>query len=159
MSLTRRISSQTITRPGNTTAYQDTDLVANSATAGSVTPFVWEANNMAEQRIVSAIVTKSTATTTNGSFRLWLFSETKAVTNGDNSAIAPTTMTGFLGTLSGSTTLAGTAGARTALAVDVQGEIWPNCGKIWGLLEAKAAYGPGSEETFSIELVLASYGR
>lgn len=156
MALIRRITSQTITRPANTTAYADTDLVANNTTAGSVTPFTWDDKaNTAQMRLVSGMLVKSTNTTANGSFRLWLFDRSKEVTNGDNGTIAPTTMTGFLGTLSGSATLGGTAGARTPLAVDVQGQIWPATGKLYGLLEAKAAYAPGDSETFAIELVFA----
>lgn len=156
MALIRRITSQTITRPSDTTAYADTDLVANSTTAGSVTPFTWdEKGNVAQMKLVSAILNKSKADATNASFRLWLFSDSKAVTNGDNSAIVPTTMDSFLGTLSGSVTFAGTAGARTPMAVDVQTNIWPADGKLYGLLEAKAAYTPASGETFSIELVWA----
>lgn len=154
MALPLRLVSNTITRPNDTTAYQDTDLVANDTTGANVTPFTWDFTSVvAGSRIVQAIIRKSTTTTANGSFRLWLFSESKAVTNGDNAAIAPTTMNGFLGTLSGTATLAGTAGARTPLAVDVVGQLWPVVGKIYGLLEAKAAYAPGAQETFSIELV------
>lgn len=156
MTLVRRITSQTITRPADTTAYTAGDLVANSTTAGSVTPFTWtEYGSLAGMRLYSAMVVKSTTTTSNASFRLWLFDQTKAVTNGDNGAIAPTTMTGFLGTLSGTATLAGTAGARTPLSVDVQGAIWPTQGKLYGLLEATAGYAPGNAETFAVELVFA----
>lgn len=156
MSLIKRTTSQTITRPADTTAYADLDLVANSTTPGSVTPFVWEPRGgYAQMRVQSAIVNKSTGTTANGSFRLWLFTTLPTVANGDNSALVPVVMTGFIGTLSGAATFGGSTTARTPLGVDTQGAIWPSNNTLYGLLEAKAAYVPGSEETFSVELILA----
>lgn len=156
MALVRRITSQTITRPADVTAYTAGDLVANSTTAGSVTAFTWDAKgNIAESKLQSAIVRKSAASVTNASFRLWVFDADKAVTNGDNGAIAPTNMNNFLGTLSGSASFGGTAGAVCPMGVDTQGAIWPANGKLYGLLEVTGAYTPASAETFAIELVFA----
>lgn len=86
---TKTITSQTITRPSNTTAYADLDLVANSATAGSVTPFIFL--NVARAvgyraRILRAGLFTSQALLANGTFRMHLFSALPTVTNGDNAA-------------------------------------------------------------------------
>ncbi len=160
MAYASRILSSTITRPNDTTAYAAGDLVANDTTAGNVTPFSWDLSGAASGcRVRQVNVIKSAAGVTNASFRVWLFNASKAVTNGDNGAIAPTTMASFIGSLTGSASLGGTAGAVCQCVADV-GEIWPGkAGTLYALLEARGAYTPGAQETFQLELVLADESR
>jgi len=159
MALARRALSQVITRPADTTAYAAGDLIANSTTAGSVTPFLVDLKATGSGcRIRSILVRKSGATTANASFRVWLFDQTKAVTNGDNGAIAPTTMDGFLGSFTSTASLGGTAGAVSQLTCDST-EQWPATNTIYALLEARAALAPASGETFQLEFMLADESR
>jgi hypothetical protein len=151
----RTAANAAFTRPADTTAYTSGDLVANSTTAGSVVPLTFALKSGASScRISRALLTKSTSTIANASFRLHLFATSPAVAAGDNSAIAPTALAsyGYLGSLSGSTVLGGgTTGAVVQLAPDA-GDIWGLAGTMYGLIEARAAYAPGNAETFTAEL-------
>lgn len=160
-------ASNTITRPADTTAYTAGDLVANSTTAGSVTPFIWPIGGGAGQKgkIWRARIKKSTTTTANAGFKVHLFDGSQAltVTNGDNGAFAPSNanaLANYLGWLEGTATSTTTVGVGAVtfcstlsshgsfVGVRLPASIW----QVYGLLEATAAYAPGSAETFFIEL-------
>src|SRR3990167_10330731 len=86
----QRITGNTITRPADTTVYADQDLVANSATAGSVTPFTFSGvvRNVGYRAIVRRVgLLASQVLLANGTFRLHLFTALPTVTNGDNGAL------------------------------------------------------------------------
>src|SRR6185437_974597 len=80
--------SANFTRPADTTAYATGDLVANSTTAGSVTPLSFTAPRYAtgSGQVRRARLKKSTNTTTNATFRLHLYATSPTPTNGDNGA-------------------------------------------------------------------------
>lgn len=156
------------TRPADTTAYASGDLVANSVTAGSVVPLSFKDGGsaaLAQFRIVRARLSKSTTTTSNASFRLHLYQATVAgvapiVANGDNGAWSSTgAATGascdWLGNIDITSMLAGTDGAFGTGSLPAGSEMYlrsSNLATIYGLLEVRAAYTPGSAEVFSVTL-------
>lgn len=156
-------ASNTITRPADTTAYASGDLVANSTTAGSVTPFSWTtaARVAAGSFMVRRVrLKKSTTVTTLASFRLHLYASSPTCANGDNGAWS-TTESGYLGSFD--LDASGSNGRAFSDAVGIIGvpvvgtEVNVSLGSgqtIYGLLEARAAYVPGSAETFIISLEL-----
>lgn len=155
--------SANFTRPADTTAYASADLVANSTTAGSVTPLSWTAARIAAGSFLvrRARFKKSTTTTANGSFRLHLYDTTPAtITNGDNGAWL-TTNSGYLGSLefdfSGTTGRVHTDGASCIGLPTAGSELSVKLSSgqtIYGLIEARGAYAPGLSEVFTMVLEL-----
>lgn len=74
-----RNPSVTLTLPNSTTTYAVGDLVANSATAGSVSALSWDCGS--DSFLITGLTVKSnrTSTTTAGSFRLHLYSAAPTV--------------------------------------------------------------------------------
>lgn len=147
------------TRPANTTAYAAGDLVANSTTAGSVAPLEFSLNGVGRTGTVRrARIFKSTNTTTSASFALHLFEAAPTVGNGDNGALAvATNLSSWLGKLAIDMSSGAEAGASAGCA-QVSGDFMigvalPTAGqRIYGLIEANAAYAPGSAEVFTVRL-------
>lgn len=157
------------TRPADTTAYTTGDLVANSTTAGSVTPLAFNVEGTRGRgRIVGVRLYKSSSTTLNANFRLHLYAQSPTVTNGDNGAYAVASSLSWI-------TFIGidvSTGADVGSSADVaQRQGVSNSGivfdcmvhgtagtryqppmVIYGLLEALAGYSPASGETFKITL-------
>lgn len=154
------VLSDDFTRPADTTAYASGDLVANSTTAGSVTPLSWSAARASGLTAVirRARVKKSGTSTTNASFRLHLYnadpSASTGIANGDNGAWS-TKIAGYLGAIDVTVDKAFTD-AAAGIGVPNSGTditFTPGTGQtIYGLLEARGAYTPGSAEVFTVEL-------
>lgn len=145
------------TRPANTTAYTSGDLVANSATAGSVVPLSWNVGNK-PIAVRLARVKKSDPSTTNASFRLHLYISSPTCANGDNGAWS-TNFSGYVGFLDATVDKAFTDAAAGIGVPTVGTEIlipdnYSSTGytTLYGLLEARAAYTPASEEVFTVDL-------
>jgi len=144
------------TRPADTTAYASNDLVANSTTAGSVTPLVFDApDGTSWSQFVAARIEMSDKTTTNAAFDLHLFEISPTVANGDNGAFsiaAAGAAVGWLGKVS--VTVNGLAGATTGKTGIAAATAIPGSAKarIYGLLVATAAYTPASAEVFTVTL-------
>lgn len=147
----------TFTRPADTTAYASGDLVANSTTAGSVTPmsFTVARTNDASFSVRRARITTSSTSVTNASFRLHLYQSSPTAANGDNSAWSTTT-SGYLGAIDVTVDKAFSDGAGGTGVPLAGGEMTglPTSGArtIFGLLEARAAYTPTSAGTFTVTL-------
>lgn len=151
-------------RPNNTTAYGAADLIANSATAASVSPmeFIVTHSVAGGARIRRARMYKSQDSLTNATFRLHLFRTSPTVGGGDNAAIAVTTaVTTWLGTFafdmtSGNSPDVFSTGGNVDAAVPLNGtdiNVRLTSGtSVYGLLEATAAYTPAANETFTVEL-------
>lgn len=139
--------SSSFTRPSDTSAYTSGDLVANSTTAGSVSPMSFYIPVNSEVSRVRLV--KSGATPTNANFTLYLFQSAPTVTNGDNGAFVPTEA-GQLGTvaLDATTSLSSDA---TSITAGITSPIITS-GKTYGLLKAGAAYTPASAEVFTVTL-------
>lgn len=149
--------SNSFSRPADTTSYTSGDLVANSATAGSVVPVSF-AVGRGGIKIVGARLLKTDETdVVNATFSLHFFGASPTVANGDNGAISHTVSEKF-GTIALATM---TAGTDDAYALANGGEsILPDglyyytaSGMIYVLIEAKGAYSPASAEVFTVGLV------
>lgn len=147
------------TRPANTTAYAQNDIVANSTTASSVDPMAFGLNGIGKAGIIrSARLYKSDKTVTNATFTVFLFTADPGdPTNGDNGAFGVASAADFLdsfaidiatGSLAGGTT--GAAKNSAALAIPF---FLPTLNsKLYALLRADAAYTPASAEVFTLTL-------
>lgn len=163
------VVSDSFTRPDNTTAYASGDLVANSATAGSVAALTFSGAavmNGGSFRIKRVRLTKDDDDVTNASFRLHLFDSDPVATapeGGDNAAIQ---LNGALSSYLGSFALDMTAtgidihnDGNAADGVPINGVdivVSLSSGKaIYGLLEARGVYTPAAEEVFTayVEIV------
>lgn len=147
------------TRPANTTQYADGDLVANSATAGSVTPLKFSMNGLGRSGIVRrARISKTTNVATAATFSLHLFDSEPTVGNGDNGALAvATNLDSWLGKIAVDMSSGAEAGASAvitqvsaAVAIGVSKPVAG--GVIYGLIEAGGTYTPGSAEVFTVHL-------
>lgn len=149
------VCSQTITRPADTTAYASGDLVANSTTAGSVTPF--SIPNVTTARGLPAVIKrvrlrKSGATVTNANIRVHLFTVSPTVGAGDNAAISIATgSAGYIGSVDVASMQAMTDGGAGFVAADIA----VRSQTLYALLEARAAYTPANAETFTLSLEVA----
>lgn len=156
-------TSATITRPADTTAYASGDLIANSVTAGSVTPMIFNIGYGTGFKLSRVKVKFNSATVTNAKFKLHLYSSSPTPTNGDNSAWL-TTESGYQGsvdvdasalTFSDSTSAYGVY-INTALRETPILDMGIN-GILYGLLTATAAYTPTSAEVFTVSLIGEAY--
>lgn len=156
------VVQSSFTRPANTTAYAAGDLVANSATAGSVTPLTFTTSKVIGQGTIARVrMYKSAASATNATFTLHLFNDDPGTpTNGDNGALVTADVTMHIASIScdmSSGGLAGTAGLSKAFDIangitfDLT-TIGSNERRLYGLIEAEAAYTPASGETFTVTL-------
>lgn len=146
-------AAATITRPSDTTAYASGDLIANSTTAGSVTPFSFLVADAGGCGVIySCRIDKSDATAAITSARMHFFTVSPLVANGDNGAFQPTLKAGYLGSYDLAIDrkfsdgyvgfgVASTEKRPFKLATDVV--------TLYGLLEARAAYTPVSAEVFT----------
>lgn len=151
--------SATFTRPADTTAYASGDLVANSTTAGSVTPMTFTVARIAAGSftIRKARLRKTGTSTTNAGFRLHLYTSSPTVTNGDNGAWLSTQSATYVGAIdfSSSNALAFSDGAGIngvpLIGSDISVKLASGT-SLFGLLEARAAYTPANAEQFTITL-------
>lgn len=152
-----RIASASITRPADTTAYASGDLIANSTTAGSVTPleFVSLAENPGGSVAINRMrLRKSGTSVTTCSIRIHLFTASPTVANGDNAAFSANKSANWLGSFDVTVTQAFTDGAAVVVfpTLPVLIRMDPGVGSIYGLLEARSAYTPANAETFTVTL-------
>lgn len=156
--------SDSFARPANTTAYASGDLVANSATAGSVAALQFQTGKSgAKGAIKRARLLASNDAPTNKTLRLHLWSEDPCATapsNGDNGAIqvSGNAWPYYLGSIAlDATTIDIHAAGNVAAGKPVVGEeivfaLPSGSSVIYGLLSATGAFTPGSAETFSVAL-------
>jgi hypothetical protein len=148
------VATSAFTRPADTTAYANGDLVANSTTAGSVVPLTF-ANAVRDVAGVSRIerirLRKSGTSITNASFRVHLFSASPTVTNGDNGAFL-TPVSDYIGAFDVIMDRAfsnGAAGAGVPISGGAATFTIPAGTSLFALIEARAAYTPVSAEVFT----------
>lgn len=93
----------TMTRPNDTNAYAANDAVANSTTAGSVTPFSFTMSDVNDDLITIERLRLITSDTgfAGKAMRMWLFRASPTVGAGDNATFSNPRVT-FVGSLSGS---------------------------------------------------------
>lgn len=153
------IATANFTRPADTTPYSSGDVVANSTTAGSVTPLSLTVarKNAGTGRILRLRLFKSSASLTNASFRVHLFRDSPTTTAGDNAAFA-TAVNGvakiYIGYVDITIDIAFSDGAAgvgsVSLGPCLSFAAATGSQAIYALLEARAAYTPASGETFTL---------
>lgn len=150
---TARVSANFV-RPADTTAYASGDLVANSTTAGSVTPMSFAVAREAGLggMIRRARIRKTGTGVTNALFRLHLYSSSPTPSNGDNGAWLTNQAANYIGAIDISVDKAFTDGAAGNGVPGVGSEINFTSDTIYGLLEVRGAYAPASGETFTVSL-------
>lgn len=149
--------SASFTRPANTTAYADGDLVANNTTAGSVSPLKFNVPEDCE--IARVRISKSGTSVTNTTFRVHLYAgAAPTVANGDNGAFSSDQAANLLGDFEvvvdracsdGAVGVAGPRRGSTMLRRQFNGVLY-------ALVEAKGAYTPASAEVFTVTLEIAA---
>lgn len=147
----------TFTRPADTTAYAVGDLVANSTTAGSVTPLQFTVARSAagSGMIRRARIRKTGTNVTNAIFRLHLYNVSPTASNGDNGAWLTNQAAEYVGSFDLTLDKAFTDGAAGNGIPSVGFEVnfkLPSGTVLFGLLEARAVYTPASAEVFLVEL-------
>lgn len=152
------LATATFTRPADTTPYASGDLVANSTTAGSVTPLQLTAARMpGGSFLVNRLrLRKSGSGTTNATFRAHLFSAAPTVANGDNGALSMTGSASYIGRADLDLTQSSPFSDGAAGQADTNFLVSLASGQvIWALIEARGAYTPVSAETFTLAAEVA----
>lgn len=150
----------TFVRPADVTPYDAGDLVANSTVAGTVAPLAFTAAREFATSffVIKARLRKSTANLTGAAFLLHLFASAPTVANGDNVLLQANKSADYLGSIDITSMKAFTDGAWGAGVSTLNGPITVELAEgvrtIYGLLEARDAYVPGSGETFEVTLEL-----
>lgn len=149
-------AASTFTRPNDITAYASGDLVANSTTAGSVTTrsFALGTAPGSKGRIHRCRVYKSGTSVANAAFRLHLYDGSAALTytNGDNGAYAASGVAQYLGYLDVTAMTAhsdGAAGVGSGVGNFIAFKLPATISTVYGALEARGAYTPTANETFT----------
>lgn len=149
------VASANFTRPANTDPYASGDIVANSVTAGSVTPMSFSVARVSggSGMVRRARLRKTDTSTTNAAFRLHLYSGSPGASNGDGAAWL-TSLSGYMGSIDITADKVFTANAagQGVPGVGVEMSFVATALVIYGLLEARAAYTPASAEVFTLEL-------
>jgi hypothetical protein len=151
--------SASFTRPDDTTAYADNDLVANSTTAGEVAPMTFKIPYGRGLKLYRIEVLKSGATNTNAKFTVRLYKDSPTAANGDNGAWS-TTASGYQGSVAIDMTAAaftddGFAGGSPTTVPHL---IYADADqKLYALMTATAAYTPAALEVFTVRLIGEAY--
>lgn len=149
------------TRPANTTQYAQNELVANSATAGSVERMRFGCEQIGGRgKVVSATLFTDNEATTAAIFNLHIFRVDPGVpTNGDNGAYAVSSVRDLLATVacdmsSGATVSTTDKIKRFALTVPLVFELSADSRSLYALLSTGTAgtYTPASGELFEVTL-------
>jgi hypothetical protein len=158
------VAASVFTSPHAASAYTVGNLVANSATAGSVTPMAFNiapANGVAVGIAKARLYVQGSGgagpVVTNGTFRMHVFGQSPTSANGDGSAFSET-MVNWCGTLTGTLLNAGTDYSVAELVPDFGSFIGcaPAGGSttVYGLLEARAAWSPAtSNTTYTVAII------
>lgn len=161
----KRLSVQ-FTRPSDTTAYTAQDGVSDSTTAPTILTFAathaddtsgMSLQNGASYQIKSAKLTKSTNSTTNATFDLYVYTSGVTATN-DNTEMGLLYINKHVrvGKIAFTLATSGTTNSTCAeqVVTDVNHTFKAIKTTIYGQLVATGAYTPGSAEIFFIELEL-----
>lgn len=154
-------------RPANTTQYAQNELVADNATAGSVTPLRFGVDkSLGKGKIGRVRIYSSNSAVTAANFNLHLYARDPGTpTNGDNGAFGVASGRYWLGTVAcdmstGSEITTSTDKSKGfvitgGIQFDIEAEgNWAAGKAIYGLLETatSATYTPISGETFEVSL-------
>jgi hypothetical protein len=152
------VISSSFARPADTVAYAIGDLIANSTTAGSVVPLSFPLTGISgtgQTIVLRARLSKTNTSPTSASFRLHLYEAAPVVANGDNGAWSTSKAANYLGNIDVASMFAFTDGCTGYGAAVAGAEMRMRLSAgttLYGLLEARAAYTPGSAESFTAYL-------
>lgn len=151
--------SGTFTRPADTTPYTANDVVANSTSAATPLELTGATRLAAGSGYITKVkLLKSTASATNAVFRIWFYLASPTSNGNDNASFSllwanRASQIGYvdisLTTEGGSSTTAGNFVSSISIPFKLAAGT-----SIYAVLEAKAAYTPGSEEQFYIEAMI-----
>lgn len=148
---------QSFTRPSNTTAYAAGDLIANSTTAGSVTPFTFGGNGT-NGFITGGICGMSASTSCT--IRVHFLKTSHAVTNGDNGLLVFTSLglANYIGYMDfdfegSAVTAIGASGGGVAQSVSAPlSYVGLSGGNIYAFFQARTAFTPANAGTFNLRI-------
>jgi hypothetical protein len=150
------IAGASVTRPADTSAYAIGDLIANSTTAGSVTPLALAAARVAQGTgmIRRARLKVNDAAWANAIVRVHFYRDSPACAAGDNGAWS-TTESNYLGacdvTLDKSFSDPFVKGTGVpAAGSEINFDCAASSQNVYALLEARSAVTPGSAKVFSL---------
>ncbi len=158
-----KATTNTITRPGDTTQYASGDLVANSTTAGSVTPFSVVIPGGRGFKLFRVSLLRSDPLVTSATFRVHFYNDSPTVANGDNAAWSSSS-SGYQGYVD--IAAPGTAFTNTGISsgVYVNNSVFAPMyialdldQTLYALLEARGTYTPTNAGTFQLELLGEAY--
>jgi hypothetical protein len=151
------LPSGNFTRPNDTTAYASGDLVANSTTAGSVTPIALAVGRGTTGAAITGMIRrlklrKSGTSVTNASFRVHLYNATSITfANGDNGAWSTNKVANHIGSFDITMDLAFTDGASGIGTPRSGSEVNFTTQNVYAVIEARGAYTPTAQEVFTLE--------
>jgi hypothetical protein len=146
--------ASSITRSANTTAYATGQLVANTTSAGSVTPLALTAARVSGGSgvIRKVRLLKASTSLSNASFRIHFFNSPPTVGAGDGSTLTLTGVNYYLGSADVTMDRAFTDGAWGAADLsftDISFKL-ASGQTVYAFIEASAAYVPASAEVFTL---------
>lgn len=151
-----RVVGTTVTRPADTTAYAAGDLIANSTTAGFVTPITFAGVGSSGTITKWRLRTNRAASGTGWVARLHLYRAVPTPSNGDNGAWLTNKAADWIGSLDAvmdTQFTDGAAGNGTArVGPGITYDLGSATDTLYGLLETRSAYTPASGETFTPDL-------
>jgi hypothetical protein len=149
-----RLVEDGLTRLADTTPYSVGDIVATHATGASIYILTFSVARVAagSLAVVGLRLRKTTSTTTNASFRVHLYHGSPTASNGDNGTWLTNNQGVYLGWFDVTTDKVFTEGA---LGISTDPPLYaklPSTQNIFGVIEARAPYIPGSNESFYVQL-------
>ena len=151
-----RVVGTTVTRPADTTAYAAGDLIANSTTAGSVTPITFTGVGSSGTITKWRLRTNRASAGTGWVARLHLYRSAPTPSNGDNGAWLTNKAADWIGSLDAVMDMQftdGAAGNGTArVGPGITYDLGSATDTLYALLETRSAYTPASGETFTPDL-------
>jgi hypothetical protein len=145
-------TGNTLILPSGASIYAFQDLMANSATAGSVSaPTIAAARGTDIPSVAMRCrLQKSTTTTTRAVFRVHYWNAAPSVTNGDNGVFIPTLDSTYMGYYDVTCNMQGTGSAYGISEQKIM-PFTPASGtsNLYHLIEARDTYTPGASEVFT----------
>lgn len=143
-------STDSFTRPNDTTAYAQHDLVANDTTAANVDPLTFTFLHAGWLR--KAVLHHTNPVAANGVFKLWIVAADFTPTNGDNGAFGGAVLANILAVVDITANNQSNTGGAIGETFFTNGQWEIPAGDCFGFLQVDAAYTPGAQEVFTVTL-------
>jgi hypothetical protein len=157
------LATGTMTRPGDTNAYAAGDGVTTATSSASAMSVTGAARVAAGSGIIfGGVLEKSTTSTTNASFRGWIYQDTPSAIPNDNAAFSAATHADYQKLVATFTCdfaagIVGSDGVRVPITLERTNAAFKLASgtSLIVILEARAAYTPGNAEVFRLALDIA----